>query len=394
MKTLKAKIICYTVFLIFSSSVLAGCSYLPIQTSSPYFKDLYKRIRYTMDGQYRVIDIFYATTRKPDEGKRSSVYFTNDLAQNTTTGEISIRINPGLKIEKMLPYRLKRKGMIGIQKIDKTDEAIFMQQLSEAIKTSAHKSLLVVVFGYKDDFEATVIKTAYFAYLLDINTPVLLFDWPGDQAVDISGYKKAQKFAVASGPQLGELLVRIVREIKPEKLWIDASSLGCQVVCDAFDQMYKYPDFSDPDTEIDHVILAAPDVAQNEFDQKFKAELTALSRKLTAYVSSDDQALLMSGFINDDKRLGRQKPRIKEPEQLEEAKELLYLKSLDPEKVTIIDVTPINQASFKHGYYLESPDFFDDCYMRIFDTNPSVNRRLYLLKFKDNTDYWVMQGNK
>jgi esterase/lipase superfamily enzyme len=102
----------------------------------------------------------------------------------------------------------------------------------------------------------------------------------------------------------------------------------------------------------------------------------------------------MSGLINDDRRLGRQGLRIKDPEQLEEAKRLLYLKSQDPDKVTIIDVTPVNNASYKHGYYLESPEFFDDCYMRIFDTKPSLNRRLYLLKCKDSTDYWVLQGNK
>ena len=394
MKPINAKVVKYLAVSILLSSFLYGCSSVPLKSSSSYFNDLYKRIKYTIEGRYRVIDIFYATTRKLDDEKKSSVYFTNQLSDSLTTGALNIKIDPRLKIEKMLPYRLKREGMIGIQKIEKFQEDSLIKQLSDTVKLSPHKSLMVVVFGYKDDFEATAIKAAYFAYLLDINTPVLLFDWPGDQPVDISGYKKAQGLASASGPQLGELLVKIVREVKPDKLWINASSLGCQVVCDAFDQMYKYPDLSDPDDEIDHVIFAAPDVSQDEFDTKFKKELTALSRRLTAYVSSDDEALLMSSFLNDDKRLGRQKSRVKDPEQLEEAKELLYLKSQDPDRVTVIDVTPINYASYKHGYYLESPEFFDDCYMRIFDTGPNANRRLYLLKFKDNTDYWVLQGNR
>jgi esterase/lipase superfamily enzyme len=367
---------------------------VPFQTSSSYFKDLYKRIKYTIEGRYRVIDIFYATTRRPDESKRSSIYFTNQISDSVITGELNIKIDPALKIETMLPYRLKRQGMIGIQDIKKLDDRDFIKQLSDTVKMSPHRSLMVMVFGYRDDFEATAIKAAYFAYLLDINTPVLLFDWPGDQSVDPIGYKRAQGLATESGPRLGRVLMKIVREVKPEKLWISASSLGCQVVCDAFDEMYKHSDFFDPDTEIDHVILSAPDVSQDEFDAKFKQQLTSLSRKITAYVSSDDQALLMSGVINDDKRLGRQRPRIKDPEQLEEAKKLLYLKSQEPDKVMIIDVTPVNFSSYKHGYYLESPEFFDDFYMRIFNTNPSMNRRLYLLKCNDNTDYWVLQGNK
>ena len=90
----------------------------------------------------------------------------------------------------------------------------------------------------------------------------------------------------------------------------------------------------------------------------------------------------------------RQNIRKQDPPEMDEAKKLLYLKSLDPDRINVIDVTPINNASYKHGYYLECPEFFDDFYQRIFDRNPGMNRRLYLLKFKDNTDYWVLQGNK
>ena len=212
--------------------------------------------------------------------------------------------------------------------------------------------------------------------------------------VGISGYLKAESLASASGPYLADVIAKVVREVKPEKLWIEASSLGCQVVCDAFDQLYKYPDFSDPDLEIDHILLAAPDVSQNQFNDKFKKEFDVMSKKLTAYVSSDDDALLMSGIINDDTRLGRAKLRIKDPEQLEEGKELLYLKSLEPDRFTVIDVTPINNASFKHGYYLECPEFYDDFYMRILDAKPNINRCLYLLKSKTGSDYWVMQRSK
>jgi esterase/lipase superfamily enzyme len=374
--------------------ILTGCALIPIQTSSGYFKDIYKRIRYTVEGRYRVIDIFYATSRKFDDKKTSSVYFTNDIAEKITTGSLNIKIDPDLKIEKMLPYRLKRNGMIGIQSIDRSNEDAFIKQLSDAIGSSPHKSLLVVVFGYKDDFEATAIKVAYFAYLLDINTPVLLFDWPGDQGVSPGGYDKAQRLAIESGPYLGDLLARISCEVKPAKLWVKASSLGCQVVCDAFEEMYKNPVCAGSEVEIDHVVFAAPDVGQKEFDNKFKERLTNIADKLTTYVSSDDEALLLSGMINRDRRLGRQDIRTKEPSQMDEAKELLYLKSLDPDKINIIDVTPINNSSYKHGYYLECPEFFDDFYQRIFDKNPSMNRRLYLLKAKDGTDYWVLQGSK
>lgn len=394
MKTLRKRFFSSFALFMFCSSLLTGCVSIPIQTSPGYFKDIYKRIRYTIEGRYRVTDIFYATSRKSGERKGYPAYFTNDISKNISTGTLNIKIDPRLKIEKMLPYHLKRKGMIGIQHIEEMDEDAFIKQLSDAVNASPHRSLLVVVFGYKDDFEATAIKAAYFAYLLDINTPVLLFDWPGDQGVSPGGYERAQQLAIESGPYLGYLLTRISCEIKPSKLWVKASSLGCQVVCDAFEEMYKDPVCADSEIEINHVVFAAPDVGQKEFDDKFKEQLTGIADKLTTYVSSDDEALLVSGMINQEQRLGRQYIRTKEPSQMEEMKELLYIKSLDPERVNIIDVTPINNASYKHGYYLESPEFFDDFYQRVFDKQPNINRRLYLLKVKDGTDYWVLQGSK
>lgn len=384
--------------LLFLCAFLSGCSYFPIQTAAPYLKDIYGRIPYKMDGRYRVIEIFYATSRAVEGGADLSSSFLPELAEKTSYGKMSIKVDPRLKIGRMIPAALKRRGMIEMQSVTELGKDDFMQQLGEAVKKSPHNSLLVTSFGYKDDFGITAIKAAYFAYLLDVNTPVLLFDWPGDQPVSISGYKKAKSLAVASGPQLGELLTGIIREIRPQRIWIESSSLGCQVVCSAFEHMYKYDDLADSDFEIDHVIMAAPDVDENEFDERFKDEIAALASQLTTYVSSDDQALLVSGIIDGEKKLGRNvvKPtgHVREHGQFEEMKDLMYLKSLHPDKIALVDVTPINRASFRHGYYLESPEFFDDLYMRVIGKQANINRRLYLMQVKDKVDCWVLVGGR
>ena len=65
------------------------------------------------------------------------------------------------------------------------------------------------------------------------------------------------------------------------------------------------PALGDAEKEIAHVVLAAPDVAQDEFDEKFAAQIRQLSKHLTVYVSSTDQALLLSQWINRRSRVGR-----------------------------------------------------------------------------------------
>lgn len=371
--------------------LLAGCSTIPIKDTATYLENkLYHRIPYETDGDYRVTKIFYATDRETKD-KAGELYFEPRIGGGLTAGTLRARIDPGLRIGKMLPKKLKRRGTIGVQEVVKMSGEDFIKNLSEAVESSPHKSVLILIYGFKDNFDMTATKAAYFAYLLDVNTPVLLFDWPGDQSVAPWGYKKAQGFATASGPYLGELLAKVIREVKPKKLWIESSSLGCQVVCDAFEWMHKHEDLADAETEISHVIMSAPDVSKDEFDLKFKDEIAALTEKLTTYVSSDDDALLISEIINWERRLGLQTVKIEKHEQFEEAKDLLYLKSLDPDRVSIVDVTLINKASYGHGYDLEVPEIYDDFYMRIFGVSPNNNRRLYLVNVKENVDYWIMR---
>lgn len=368
---------------------LNGCASID-RTADTYMKDLYKRIPYVVSENYRVLDVFYATTRMHEDESEKTLPFNADLADKKSFGSMSVKIDPSLTIGKMLPKQLKARSKMGVKTNQIMDEKDFVAELSSKVAASPNRSLLVLVFGYKDNFEENAIKAAWFAYMLDVNTPVLLFDWPGDQSLSISGYNRARHYAEASGPALGELLIKIDREIKPDKLWLKGSSLGCETICDAFEHIYQYEEMRDDDAKITEVIIAAPDVSEDDFKEKFGRHIAAFTERLTVYVSSDDDALLMSGLLSGHKRLGRQK--IRDAAQFEEAKDLLLIKSQHPGKVTFIDVTPINNSSFNHGYYLECPEFFDDLYARVHGQGSSANRRLYLLKYKGEVDYWVMQN--
>ena len=67
-----------------------------------------------------------------------------------------------------------------------------------AVQAAPHKSVLVVVWGFRDWFQSAALKTAFTAYVLDINTPVLLFDWPGNQGQGASGYRASRQVAYQS----------------------------------------------------------------------------------------------------------------------------------------------------------------------------------------------------
>lgn len=379
---------------ILATFFFAGCTAVPVKHAAvDHHEKLYRRLPYEADGKSRIIEIFYATDRKVKESK-GELSFTSALADNLTVGTLKASIRPDLKIGRVVPKKLKKRGAVGVQGVKKMTDSDFIKSLREAVEKSPHKSLFVFVYGFKDNFEMTATKAAYFSYLLDVNTPVLLFDWPGDYWGAIRGYDRAWESATASGALLGDLLMKIVREVKPEKLWLQSSSLGCQVVCNAFERMYQNKDFADAGGEISHVIMAAPDVSRDEFKQKFKDEIVSLTDKLTVYVASNDKALFMARVIDGEKKLGLQKVRLEQDEPFSQVKDLLYLQSLVPEKVSVIDVTPVNRAGGGHTYYIETPMFYDDVYMRLFGAPEYCNRRLYLVNDKEGIDYWIMRDEK
>jgi esterase/lipase superfamily enzyme len=156
--------------------------------------------------------------------------------------------------------------------------------------------------------------------------------------------------------------------------------------------MMTHSNLADQEKEIDHVFLAAPDVGDDEFDEQFKREVEALTRDVTVYVSSDDKALLLSGWIHGEKRLGR--TRAEKQRQFEEMMDLLELRAQGVKEITVIDITPVNRAALGHTFYLESSEFYDDLYQRLLDNQPIEARRLYRTDYRDGVVYWVLRDDE
>jgi len=216
---------------------------------------------------------------------------------------------------------------------------------------------------------------------------VLLFDWPGNQGGSLGGYRRAREVAEASGADLARTLELIVQKVRPGRLWIVANSMGGQVVVDAFSVLYQNAEFADSETEIEEVVLTAPDVDHEKFDQQFKQEIIALANNLTVYVSSNDRALVLSRLVNRAKRRGESTLT---PDQLEEAIKVAELIDPDSERVTLVDVTPVNRTRNFHNFSLETPEFFDDLYLRLTNETPPRSRLLYRVKTPDGAYYWVL----
>jgi esterase/lipase superfamily enzyme len=162
------------------------------------------------------------------------------------------------------------------------------------------------------------------------------------------------------------------------------------VVVDAFSLLYDDADLSDAQTEFENVVLSAPDVDHREFNDKFIKEIKALADNVTVYVSSNDRALLVSRVINRGLRLGESTLDPENPGQVEQAARLAGLLEPGNNQLVLVDVTPVNRTRNFHNFSLETPEFFDDLFLRFTGSTLPRTRELYPLQTPDDARYYVL----
>ena len=337
-------------------------------------------------GEYR---FFYATNRVPGADDTSlDERFGQDREASLKFGSFDAEIKPSLGLGMLInPTEWFQNKEINLKSVRSLEQSAFVEQLRERVEDSPHRALLIIVHGFRERYPSALRKTAFLGHVLDINAPVLLFDWPGDQGSSLSGYRRARDVAKASGTELARLLELVIRDVQPDKLWLIANSMGGQVVADAFHVLYREADLADAQTEIEDVVLTAPDVDHEEFDQQFKKEIAALARHLTVYVSSNDRALLVSRIINRGPRRGESTLN---PDQLEEAVRVAGMMEPGDELITLVDVTPVNRTRNFHNFSLETPEFFDDLFLRLANSKTPHNRLIYQIQTPDGAAYSVL----
>lgn len=335
---------------------------------------------------------FYVSNRQPGDlqGPIEGRY-KSERENSLKFGSFDTSIEPSLGLGMIIdPSKWFLNEEINLRDVRSLEQQAFIDELRQQVEASPQRSLLLAVHGFREAFPSALRKTAFLASVLDIDTPVVVFDWPGNQGSSLRGYRRARQVAQASGAELADTLKLIIQEVRPKRLWLMANSMGAQVVVDAFSILYQDADLADAQTEIENVVLTAPDVSHEAFNTRFKDEIKALARNVTVYVSSNDRALLVSRVINRGLRLGESTLDPANPGQLEQAADVAELLEAGNDRLSLVDVTPVNRTRNFHNFSLETPEFFDDLFLRFTGTDPPSSRELYALQTPHGTRYFVL----
>lgn len=350
---------------------------------------LFSRMTVARRGEQGAMRYFYITNRaKTEQSDELRYRFGTEREPGLKFGVFDTSVQPSVGLGMFInPSEWFQNEEIRIDRIEELQQEELVAQVRKLVEASPRKSLLVIVHGYREAFPTALRKTSFLGHVLDMDSPILLFDWPGNQGSLLRGYRRARDVAIESGAELAKALELIVRDIDPEALWLIGNSMGGEVIVNAFNHLYQNPEFADAGFEFEDVVLTAPDVSLEEFDNQFKDEITSMTRDLTVYVSSNDRALVMSRIVNRDARRGES---TLSPDMLGEANRISALIEPGEELIDLVDVTPVNRTRNFHNFSLETPEFFNDLYLRLANEKTPDSRLLYRFQTDEGTDYWVL----
>jgi len=319
--------------------------------------------------------IGYVTDRKPGAALSGNASYLGEYAGETSYGLITIQIPQH--------YPAGAAPDTGaIKKVESISYSAFLKFLQDR----SAKPLIIWVHGYRLSFPVSTAYCAQIARDLDIDANVLTFDWASSGSA--LAYTRDVQQVSQSTQHLVNLLETINNEVKPAKIIIIAHSLGCRLACLALQKLYESPNARN--LKLDHVVLLAPNVDREEFNQNFKAGLQALVKRLTIYVASDDNVLLLGKLLYNIDSIGL--PEQFSPDtNLDEIQTFLYYEKQVPGKIDLVDVS-FSKKDFlrKHRLFLERP-VMEDLFWLLHDDYPAAQR--HLLKYQGThnpTDYWVI----
>lgn len=357
---------------------LVTVSYFPIpaHVGAGLTRLLQGRVRPFMVSRNFNETIGYVTDRKAGPLAEGNVTYLSEYAGQASYGLINV------EVPQHHPFSSPIDSS-AIKKVDSIPYPAFLQFLQD----QSGKPLVIWIHGFRASFPLSTIHCAQVARALDIDANVLTFDWASNESV--LGYTGDVRQIPHSTKHLVDLLEAINNEVKPPKIIIIAHSLGCRLVCLALENLYKDPNLKN--LKLDHVIFIAPNVDREEFDQSFKPALRSLVNRLTIYVASDDNVLLLGKLLYNVDSIGLPE-RFSPDTNLDEIQTFLYYEKQLPGQIDLVDVSfSSKQDSLKkHRLFLERP-VLEDLYWLIRDDYPAAKR--HLLKYngtKTSTDYWVI----
>ena len=320
------------------------------------------------------VGVFYATDRKRTAGRDPEDFYgpEESVGGALEFGRLQVSVprvhRPG-QVERPVWYRLERttdleRHMV-VQDIRPLDSTEFLDSLRRAIGRSGGKEALVFIHGYNVTFHDAALRTAQLTYDLSFDGAPILYSWPSKGS--LFRYSADRESAEWSAAHLAAFLQSVVAVTGAKQVHVIAHSMGNLALVRALEKLASAPA---RDTLFNNLVLAAPDVPLDRFQQQLAPVIRPLARRLTVYMSGRDKALWASRLLTTHLRLG------------EATDPVVVVRDTDT-----IDASAASTDLLGHGYIASSKELIDDLVLLVAQKRPPPRGRLRPMSVAGSA-YW------
>jgi esterase/lipase superfamily enzyme len=303
------------------------------------------------DAPFLTQRVFYGTNRKVGNASDPNTYYNGALSGKLDVGycDVSIPLNHETgKVEAPDPLSWqywfagefredpkKHVVLLGVKPLERAD---FLKDLRNKMRAEwpQRKRCFVFVHGFNVPFRNAARRTAQMTHDLGFPGAPIFFSWPS-QGGETNYFSDSDKNK-ESLPQLREFLEIIARDTDAQEIYLIAHSMGTRVTSAAVPDAYtNLGPLVRP--KLKSLILAAPDIDTDVFNNEVVPKMLATGIPLTIYASKADLALQISRQVNGKPRVGQ---------------DPLFAAS-GKKGIDVIDASSVKTDFTEHNYFGSSP---------------------------------------
>jgi esterase/lipase superfamily enzyme len=160
--------------------------------------------------------------------------------------------------------------------------------------------VLLFIHGFNVSFAAAAQRSAQLAYDLAFPGPTVFLSWPSDASV--IKYLRDGRDARNSRQAVAKVLSELAGLLPAGPVYVIAHSMGNRLLTEGYAQLLE--DQPGRARAFREIVMAAPDVDQEDFRLNFAPRMLSSGPRFTLYASEHDLALGSSELLQGGKRLG------------------------------------------------------------------------------------------
>ena len=259
--------------------------------------------------QHDWLRLYFATNRHPTGAVKAAEAYGSARSNALSFGTLDVSIpadHRWANLESPSRFRFEwdanpKRHVVLADKFQSFPVSTWKAELARRAGAFDKGGVLLFVHGYNTSLAAAAERAAQLAYDLVFPGPTVLFSWPSDG--DLLAYTRDEEKARTAWRQMADVLDQLTGLGPGVPVYVVAHSMGNRVLTQGLAELLRRRPGAD--RAIRQVVLASPDIGEEEFRQRWINELnSANAPRFTLYASNHDVPVALSAWLHGEPRLG------------------------------------------------------------------------------------------